>query len=322
MLEAIVGFVPPDMMVTVISALMFVAVAGLTLAVFAGATSRRELRERLAGPSGAARAAAAGASHAEEVRVARRLVEQAARKVLPSNETNLKLLRQNLIRAGIFDANAVGLYFLARLLLAGGLCVAAFFLAPALFPDRQASFHWLITLGAAALGYYLPSIYLRRRINRRVSEHRDGFPDFLDLLVVCADAGLSTEAAIDRVARELMHAYPSLSTNLSISAIEIRAGSATTIAFDHLAERLGLAEARSFATLLQQSEEYGSSLTDSLRIYSDDMRHARMTRAEEKANSLPARMTLPLMLFIFPVILVVVMLPVVARFMESGLTGG
>jgi len=317
MLDAAIGVLPPDTMVLVISGLMFVSVAGLTLAAFAGLNSRRALRDRLGAPGSPGQAAAP--SRVEEMRLLQQLVERAARKVLPSDENNLKLLRQDLIRAGLFDSRAVGIYFLARLVLALAFCVTAFFAAPGAFPERADSFHWLVTGVAAFVGYYVPSIWLRRRIARRVGEHRDGFPDFLDLLVVCADAGLSTEAAIDRVARELADAYPSLSTNLSICAIEIRAGGATTTAFDHLADRLGLAEARSFATLLQQSQEYGSSLTDSLRIYSDDMRHARMTRAEEKANSLPARMTLPLMMFIFPVILVVVMLPVIARFLDSSL---
>ena len=322
MLDALTGLLPPDMMVIAISALIFVCVAGLTVAGFSGLNSRRELQDRLhetAGPGGINTSAPSGKAGAEEMRVVQQLVEKAARKVLPSDEANLKVLRQDLIRAGIFDEKAVGIYFLSRLAIALSLCAAAFFAAPSMFPERSDSFHWLATAAAGILGYYLPSIYLRRRIKSRINEHRDGFPDFLDLLVVCADAGLSTEAAIDRVARELHHAYPSLSTNLSICAIEIRAGNATTAAFDNLSDRLGLDEARSFATLLQQSEEYGSSLTDSLRIYSEDMRHARATRAEEKANSLPARMTLPLMLFIFPVILVVVMLPVVARFTDSGL---
>ena len=135
----------------------------------------------------------------------------------------------------------------------------------------------------------------------------------MDLLVVCADAGLSMEAALDRVGRELSDAYRSLSANVHMATLEMRAGRTLSETLDHLADRLGLEEARSFATLLQQSEKLGSSLTEALRVYSDDMRHKRMSRAEEKAYSLPAKLSLPMMICIFPVLFVVILLPVFVR---------
>src|SRR5215216_5570327 len=101
----------------------------------------------------------------------------------------------------------------------------------------------------------------------------------MDLLVVCADAGLSMEAALDRVGRELADSYRSLSANVHMATLEMRAGRTLSETLDHLADRLGLEEARSFATLLQQSEKLGSSLTEALRVYSDDMRHKRLSRA-------------------------------------------
>ena len=136
----------------------------------------------------------------------------------------------------------------------------------------------------------------------------------MDLLVVCADAGLAMEAALDRVGRELADSYPSLSSNLYMTTLEMRAGRTMSEALEQLADRLGLEEARSFATLLQQSEELGSSLTEALRVYSDDMRHKRMSIAEEKAYSLPAKLSVPLILCIFPVIIIVIMLPVYVQF--------
>jgi len=149
-------------------------------------------------------------------------------------------------------------------------------------------------------------------------EHRSGFPDFMDLLVVCADAGLSMEASLDRVGRELADSYPSLSANIHMANLEIRAGSTMTEALEHLAERLGLEEARSFSTLIQQSDELGSSITEALRVYSDDMRHKRLPRAEEKAYSLPAKLSLPMMICIFPVLFVVILLPVAVRLATGG----
>ena len=138
-------------------------------------------------------------------------------------------------------------------------------------------------------------------------------PDFMDLLVVCADAGLSMEAALDRVGRELANSYRSLSANIHMATLEMRAGRTLSETLDHLADRLGLEEARSFATLLQQSEKLGSSLTEALRVYSDDMRHKRMSRAEEKAYSLPAKLSVPLTLCVFPVVIIVILLPVYVR---------
>ena len=122
----------------------------------------------------------------------------------------------------------------------------------------------------------------------------------MDLLVVCADAGLSMEAALDRVGRELADSYRSLCANIHMATLEMRAGRTLSETLDHLADRLGLEEARSFATLLQQSEKLGSSLTEALRVYSDDMRHKRLSRAEEKAYSLPAKLSVPLTLCVFP----------------------
>jgi tight adherence protein C len=173
---------------------------------------------------------------------------------------------------------------------------------------------WLCAWIAGLLGYFAPNFYINRRITARQNEHRAGFPDFMDLLVVCADAGLSMEAALDRVGRELGDSYPSLSANAYMTTLEMRAGRTLSEALEHFGDRLGLEEARSFATLLQQSEELGSSLTEALRVYSDDMRHKRMSRAEEKAYSLPAKLSVPLMVCIFPVILIVIMLPVYVRF--------
>src|ERR1700720_2971843 len=166
---------------------------------------------------------------------------------------------------------------------------------------------------AGVLGYVGPSFYVDQRIKSRRDEHRAGFPDFMDLLVVCADSGLSMEASLERVGIELAGTYPSLGANIHMANLEIRAGRSMTEALEHFGDRLGLEEARSFATLIQQSAELGSSITDALRVYSDDMRHKRLSRAEEKAYSLPAKLSIPMMVCIFPVLFVVILLPVIVR---------
>jgi tight adherence protein C len=222
----------------------------------------------------------------------------------------MKVLRRRLVQAGIFDPHAVGYFFVGRVVLAIVLAIAAFLVAPESLGPSMA---WLLVMLAGLLGYMGPSLYVDRRIKTRRNEHQFGFPDFMDLLVVCADSGLSMEASLERVGRELADSYPSLGANIHMTNLEIRAGRSMTDALDHLGDRLGLDEARSFATLIQQSAELGSSITDALRVYSDDMRHKRLSRAEEKAYALPAKLSIPMMVCIFPVLFVVILLPVVVR---------
>jgi tight adherence protein C len=121
------------------------------------------------------------------------------------------------------------------------------------------------------------------------------------------------EAALERVGRELGDSYPSLSANIHMTNLETRAGRPLKDALEHFADRLALEEAQAFATLINQSIDLGSSITDALRVYSDDMRHKRLSRAEEKAYALPAKLSVPMMVCIFPTIFVVILLPVVVR---------
>jgi len=172
---------------------------------------------------------------------------------------------------------------------------------------------WPFVGVAGLLGYLGPSLALDRIVATRRQEYRAGFPDMMDLLVVCADAGLGLASAFERVGRELADSYPNLSANIHMANLEIRAGRTISEALEHYGDRLGLAEARSFATLIQQSDELGSSITDALRVYSEDMRHKRLSTAEEKAYALPSKLTVPLMVCVFPVLFVVIMLPVVVR---------
>jgi tight adherence protein C len=244
-------------------------------------------------------------------KAAQRLLDYTS-KHYKADAEDMKVLRRRLVQAGIYDPRAVAVFFAARTFLAAVAGAGAFFVLPMLGVTGTSSF-WFFVMGSGILGYVGPSVYIDRRIAARKVEHRAGFPDFLDLMVVCADAGLAMEAALDRVSRELADSYRSLSANIHMATLEMRAGRSMTEALEHLAERLALEEARSFAILIQQSDELGSSITDALRVYSDDMRHKRLSRAEEKAYSLPARLAVPMMLCIFPTLFVVILLPVGVR---------
>lgn len=294
-----------------LTVLVFLASTTLAFSIMAVVRVRGSIRRRAASISGVGMDGEGSRSlRGSSRKAAQRLVDYTARHYSAEDGRDMKILRQRLMRAGIFDASGVAYFFIARTGLAVGLAAAAFLFAPV---QQGTSMFWMVLGVAGIAGYVAPSVYLDRRIAARTEEHRAGFPDFMDLLVVCADAGLSMEAALDRVGTELGDSYPSLTANIHMANLEIRAGRTLTEALDHLGDRLGLEEARSFATLIQQSDELGSSITEALRVYSDDMRHKRLSLAEEKAYSLPAKLSVPMMVCIFPVLFVVILLPVAVR---------
>ena len=240
------------------------------------------------------------------------LIEYTTKHYSSTNDEKMKVLRRRLIQAGIYDPRAVGYFFFVRLTLAVSLTVAVFLAHPLIGLQSTTAF-WLLVIVAAIAGYVGPSVYIDRRITSRKLEHRAGFPDFMDLLVVCADAGLSMEAAFERIGREMGDSYPSLTGNIHMTNLEIRAGRSLKDALERFADRLAIEEARAFAVLINQSIDLGSSITDALRVYSDDMRHKRLSLAEEKAYALPVKLSLPMMICIFPVLFVVILLPIFVR---------
>jgi tight adherence protein C len=219
-------------------------------------------------------------------------------------------LRRELIRAGFFRVDAINYYIFARVASVVLLGVVALFAA-------QFLSNWYLKLGLAAVLILLavlgPDAYIARRKRLLHRGYRIAFPDMLDLLVVCIDAGLSLEAALDRISGEVGQQNRYLGANLQIMGAEMRAGRSTIDALASLADRLGLDEARSLAAMLRQSIELGTDVGDALRVFSDDMRDRRIMRAEERANQLPVKMVGPLGLFIFPVILGIAMVPVIIR---------
>ncbi|MGI9462548.1 MAG: type II secretion system F family protein [Aestuariivirgaceae bacterium] len=226
---------------------------------------------------------------------------------------DLNELRRKLRAAGYFDPQAVGIYYALRIILGIGLPLSMLIIIPVIASDISYAETLLVITVCAGLGFFLPKAFLDNRIGSAAKQHRNGFPDFLDLMVVSTEAGISVEAAIDRVGQEMTHSYPKLAAQLYILNLELRAGKSFPDALDAFANNITIEEAKSFATLIQQSQELGSSLVDALRVYSDEMRDKRLSRAEEKAHALPALLVIPLGMFIFPVMLVVTMLPVIIR---------
>ena len=216
-----------------------------------------------------------------------------------SDPENVARLRLKLIQAGYMDPRSVGTFFVIRFLCFGGFAIAALVAGSWWGADSGFS-RWAFVIMAGAGGYFLPGLVLSQQVRTMMREYRNGFPDFMDLMIVCSDAGMSMEAGIERVAKELQRSYPALSQNLQLVSLELRAGRS-------------LDEVRSFATLLQQSKELGTSLSGALRVFSDEMRHKRMSLAEEKAHALPAKMSVPVTVCILPVVMMIAIIPIIVR---------
>jgi len=224
-------------------------------------------------------------------------------------------LRRELIRAGFFRTDAINYYIFARMASVVVLTIAGYLCAQ-YFTDTEWYVKFAMVAGAMLLAVLGPNAYIARRKRKLLQGYRVDFPDMLDLIVVCADAGLSLEAALERISREISRQNYYLGTNLMIMGAETRAGRSSIDALSSLAVRLGLDEAHSLVAILRQSIELGTDVGEALRVFADEMRDRRLLRAEERANQLPVKMVGPLGMFIFPVILGLVMLPILLRLMQ------
>jgi tight adherence protein C len=222
--------------------------------------------------------------------------------VAPTEGEQVNAVRGKLNLAGFTQANAVPRYFAARFVCVVIPQIALFFSLP-----YFAGLPKYAPVGASILlvlvGLAAPGMFLDAQIRKRKQAASLGFPDMMDLMVACVEAGLSLDAAVQRVGEELELRHPDISGHMRTLSLELRAGT--------FADRLALEEAGSLATMLRQAEEMGTSLGQTLRVFSADMRQRRILYAEEKAMALPAKLTLPLIFFVFPVLLGVLTLPAV-----------
>jgi len=295
--------------------LIFLAAGTLAFALMAGLRVRGEVKKRtsrIVMDESERNANSRRSLRYSSLQAVARLIEYTTKHYASANDENMKTLRRRLVQAGIFDPRGVAFFFIVRTALAVGVAMALLLIIP-MITSKGGSFFWLMIIAGGIAGYVAPAVYVDKRIAARRQQHRLGFPDFMDLLVVCADSGLSMEASLERIGREMGESYPSLTANIHMTNLEIRAGRPLKDALERFADRLGLEEARQFATLINQSLDLGSSINDALRVYSDDMRHKRLSLAEEKAYALPAKLSLPMMVCIFPVLFVVILLPVFVR---------
>jgi tight adherence protein C len=242
-----------------------------------------------------------------------RLADAIERAGLNLADTKSDRLRQKLVMAGFQSPAAPRLFTLIRLVLVFALPLGYVILAYS--GDEPPSFVRVYLIGSvlALLGLYLPNLYVQARADRRRDEIVNGFPDCLDLILVCVEAGLGIEAAMDRVGREMVHSHPLVAELLSITTLQLRAGATREDAFRRLAEAAAVDEIRSFTTLLIQSDKLGTSVSATLRVYASEMRERRRMRAEEKAHRLPVLISIPLVVCMLPTMIGVLMLPAAVR---------
>jgi tight adherence protein C len=189
------------------------------------------------------------------------------------------------------------------------------------FPHWSGFKKYMFVAGTLVLSYKAPDLWLSNKVKKRSHAIRKGLPDALDLLVICAEAGLTVDAAFNRVAKELGKAYPELGDEFGLTAIELGFLSERRQAFENLAARVDLEAVRGVVTTMIQTEKYGTPLASALRVLSAEFRLQRMMRAEEKAARLPAIMTVPLILFILPTLFVVILGPAACSIRDSFING-
>jgi tight adherence protein C len=238
-------------------------------------------------------------------------------------DDQLKKTQTKLMQAGIRTKDLAFFIIFARFVLPVVLGLAAVLLIYGVdyFPHwgwfKRYAFVAVTLIGS----YKAPDIWLKNKVNKRSAAVRKGLPDALDLLVICAEAGLTVDAAFNRVAKELGKAYPELGDEFGLTAIELGFLNERRQAFGNLAERVDLEAVRGVVTTMIQTEKYGTPLASALRVLSAEFRNERMMRAEEKAARLPAIMTIPLILFILPTLFIVILGPAACSIKDSFING-
>lgn len=232
------------------------------------------------------------------------------------NQAQPDSLEMKLIAAGFLGAGAPRMFHILRLVTVVVVMVAMRAAIVRLVPDTNPAASILIAAIFGGVAFILCSAVLDFYVSKTEIQNRKLFPDFMDMLIVCVDAGLSIEAAIDRVAREFLQTRPVFGTHLAIISLEVRAGRPLHDALTNFSHRVRLEEARTLATLFRQSQELGASVVRTLRTYSKEMRQSRLLRAEEKANALPIKMLFPMAIFLFPVNLIIVIVPILITIVE------
>src|SRR6185295_13538504 len=258
-----------------------------------------------------------------------KLVNSIEKSGLSLVDSKDEALRGKLAAAGFTAGYAPRVYTLLRLVLVLGLPITVFLLYWVGGSSPSVLKLYISLIAAAAAGLYLPSLFVQAKADRRQRDLVNGFPDALDLMLVCVEAGLGLEAAFARVGMEMTTSHPRLAEQFGAVVLELRAGRSHEDALRRMSDRAGSDEIRAFGTLLIQSTKLGSSIAQTLRVYASEMRERRRMRAEEKAHRLPVLLSIPLVACMLPAMIGVLMLPAAIRVaravlpaLQGQMTGG
>jgi len=232
-------------------------------------------------------------------------------RVLPKSQAEVSIVQQRLIRAGYRGASAVKVFYGIKVLTPLALCAAV------LLTGVGHSNTLFLCIASLGLGFLAPDFALGKMIKTRQTKVRLGLPDVLDLLVICIEAGLGLDQATARTAKELARSQPAISDELSVVALEQRAGRPRADAWRHMAERTDVDVVRNLVTMLVQSEQFGTSVAKTLRTHSDTLRTQRVQTVEERAAKTTVKLIFPLVLFIFPCLFLVTLGPAAILMSES-----
>ncbi|MFN7927512.1 MAG: type II secretion system F family protein [Blastocatellia bacterium] len=247
-----------------------------------------------------------------------RLAQQMAQpiqRLAPPSAEEAKRLQKKLMHAGYLNPNAVIIYRGLQFFLLLGFPLVTIFILVAWGRAVSDSYSWL--LGALLLGYVIPRQMLDNKIKNRQQRLRWGLTDALDLLVISVEAGLSLNPALVRVGQELKNAHPDISQEFDLVNVEIQMGRERALAFRNLAERTGVEDMRSFCAMLIQADRFGSSIAQTLRNYADNLRVKRRQRAEQMAQKAAVKLLLPLALFLFPTLFIIILGPAAIHLMRE-----
>ncbi len=239
----------------------------------------------------------------------------------PKEEKELSRMQIRLMKAGYRGKGTPGIFYGLKVFLAI-LFAAMFLVARAYWISLSHTHSAIVGLLLLVMGFYLPDLWIYWKAKKRIEKIRRGFPDALDLLVVCVEAGQGLDAAINKVGEEIGPHNKALSDEFKFLTLEVRAGKPRREALKNLAQRVDIEEISSFVVLVNQTEEFGVSIAKALRVHSDSMRTKRHQRAEEVAAKIPVKLTIPLVLFIMPTLFIVMMGPALITFIRGILQSG
>ena len=303
--------------------LLFLAV--VLVVVGAGAMlAEQEFFQRRLAPSRETAIAARGAPKQRSILLEDGLLKQFDALVTPKNQAELSAIRRRLLQAGYRFPSAVRVFYASKAGLALGLALIAAIVVPFFADVLPAPVFGLVVVSAMLLGYMMPSFWIEREIQYRRQSAELGFPDLLDMLLICIEAGNGLDQASRRVAREVQKVNKVLSEELTVVNDELRAGKTRAAVFRDFADRLNVPDISAFAAVLRQSDEFGVSIADTLRVYAVELRNKRIMRAEEKANMMPIKLALGSIAFTIPPTMLIMAGPSVIMIVRtfSGLGGG